>query len=111
MQASFELQAPKVEAPQWQPAPAPTAWTPEPAPSPAPVPAPAPKVDLDGALRDSGLVLIETRADRVRASAPEAEAPQAPRPRRERRPPPPDLNVPMMQVETHDKSEGDAPPR
>lgn len=88
--------------------------SPPPAPLPpiAPVvaaapPPPAP-VDLDAALRDSGLVMIQTKADRVAQPA-ETEEPSAPRPRRERRPAPADLNTPLKQVETR-KSEGETVP-
>jgi hypothetical protein len=71
---------------------------------------PAPKADLDVALRDSGLVLIETKAERVQAVATDVEEQPVTRHRRERRPPPADLSAPLMQVETRDKGEGDAPP-
>jgi hypothetical protein len=71
-------------------------------------PPPAPRADLDAALRESGLVMIQTKADRVGPTV-EAEEPAAPRARRERRPPPPDLNAPLMQVETQ-KSDGDGAP-
>jgi hypothetical protein len=92
---------------------------PEPAPRPEPVaaapretfiappPPPAPPVDLDSALRESGLVMIQTKADRV-APVVEAEETATPRPRRERRPPPADLNAPLVQVETQ-KSPGATP--
>jgi hypothetical protein len=95
---------------------------PEPAPRPEPVaatpretfnappPPPAPPADLDAALRESGLVMIQTKADRV-APVVEAEETAMPRPRRERRPPPPDLNAPLMQVETAHKSDAEAPPQ
>lgn len=78
-------------------------------PAAPPPPPPAP-LDLDAALRDSGLVMIQTKADRVSQPA-ETEEPSAPRPRRERRPAPADLNAPLMQVETR-KGEGEtAPPQ
>jgi hypothetical protein len=51
--------------------------------------------------------MIQTRADRAEAPI-AAEEPAAPRPRRERRPPPADLNAPLMQVETQ-KSPGVTP--
>jgi hypothetical protein len=72
--------------------------------------APPPQVDLDTALRESGLLMVTTKADRV-APQPEAEEPSAPRQRRERRPPPADLNAPLMQVETRNKGDADAPPQ
>jgi ribonuclease E len=72
-----------------------------------PPPPPAPQADLDSALRESGLVMIQTKADRVTAPV-EVEEPAAPRARRERRPPPADLNAPLMQVETQ-KSPGATP--
>jgi ribonuclease E len=96
--------------PAFEPRPAPVA---EPRPEPIarePVmasPPPAPQVDLDSALRESGLVMIQTKADRIPTPV-EIEEPPAPRPRRERRPPPADLNAPLMQVETQ-KSPGATP--
>jgi ribonuclease E len=75
-----------------------------------PPPPPAPPADLDSALRDSGLVMIQTKADRVTHQV-DVEQPPAPRPRRERRAPPPDLNAPLMQVETARKSDTEAPPQ
>ena len=73
----------------------------------APPPPPPPSVDLDTALRESGLVMIQTKADRV-APVVEADETATPRPRRERRPAPADLNAPMVQVETQ-KSPGATP--
>lgn len=72
------------------------------------IPAPPP-VNVDDALRDSGLVMIETSRDKVRADAPVDEAP-VPRARRERRPPPSDLETPLQQVETR-KSDGGPTPQ
>jgi len=81
------------------------------APPPQPPAAPtAPPADLDTALRESGLVMIQTKVDRA-APLVEVEQPPAPRPRRERRPPPADLNAPLMQVETAHKSDTEAPPQ
>jgi ribonuclease E len=60
----------------------------------------APAVDLDQALRESGLVLIETDRARVDVSPAATEAVPMPRARRERRPPPAGLDEPMVQVET-----------
>ena len=74
--------------------------------APAPPP-PPPQPDLDTALRESGLVMIETAREKVRPIEQVAAA-ETPRIRRERRPPPPDLNQPLEQVETH-TPEGDAP--
>jgi ribonuclease E len=67
---------------------------------------PPPPVDVGDALRDSGLVMIETSREKVRVEAP-AEEPPAPRARRERRPPPADLDAPLQQVETR-KGDGGA---
>jgi len=85
--------------------PAPQAAVPQAAPAPVAAPvvaaapaAPAPRPeDLDNALKSSGLVLIQTRSD-VQAEIP-AE-PEFKPAKRERRPPPADLAVPMMQVDT-----------
>lgn len=102
-----------------QPRPAPVAETATPfaaapvgvaAPPPPPPARPAPPADLDTALRDSGLVMIQTKADRVVPPV-EADQPPTSRPRRERRPPPADLNAPLMQVETAHKSDTEAPPQ
>jgi ribonuclease E len=75
----------------------------------APAPPPPPQPDLDTALRESGLVMIETDRRKVgtQESREESEPPRAPR---ERRPAPPELNQPLVQVETT-KSESDAAPR
>lgn len=70
----------------------------EPRVIPPPPPAPPPQ-DLDTALRESGLVMIETDRVRVREAEPGTE-PQPVRPRRERRPAPPGVNEPLEQVET-----------
>jgi ribonuclease E len=72
--------------------------------------APPPPIDLDATLRESGLVMIQTKADRVVEQV-EAEEPQSSRPRRERRPPPADLDTPLKQVETTRKSDAEAPPQ
>jgi ribonuclease E len=63
---------------------------------PAPPPAPDP-AEIDRALRESGLELIQTRADTHAAPSPEPEFVPA---KRERRAPPPDLAEPLVQVET-----------
>jgi ribonuclease E len=97
-----------VEAPTPEPV---ASATPEPGvpaipEAPAVVPAPtatvvAAAMSIESALKDSGLVMVETSAERVASMPVEVEEPAAPRVRRERRPPPPDLNEPLMQVETH----------
>jgi ribonuclease E len=73
-----------------------------------PVPPPPSPVDIDRALRETGLVMIETSRDKVQPAVPVEEA-QAPRARRERRPPPADLDTPLQQVETR-KSDSESPP-
>ncbi|MCX7893404.1 MAG: hypothetical protein N2544_13710 [Burkholderiales bacterium] len=95
-----------VEEREAMPTPAPAAGGagPEAGPRAAKAPEPAPaavaSADLEAVLRDSGLVMVQTRPDRVAATPePVAEAP-APRVRRERRPPPADLGAPLVQVET-----------
>jgi ribonuclease E len=57
-------------------------------------------MSIESALKDSGLVMVETSAERIAAEAVEPEEPVAPRVRRERRPPPADINEPLKQVET-----------
>ncbi len=59
-------------------------------------------VDVSGALRETGLVLIETDRAKV-ATAPDVVEAPAVRPRRERRPPPAGIDTPLVQVETGPK--------
>jgi ribonuclease E len=67
-----------------------------PAVSPAPrAPDPA---EIERALRDSGLELVQTRSGATHGSL-ESEPKFVPA-KRERRPPPPDLDEPLVQVET-----------
>ncbi|HSD44168.1 MAG TPA: Rne/Rng family ribonuclease [Burkholderiales bacterium] len=103
--------APPMAVEPFQPPPEPVVETrPEPVVAPmVTAPPPPPQIDLDSALRESGLMMVTTKADRVLPQV-EAEAPAAPRQRRERRPPPADLNAPLMQVETR-KSDAEAPPQ
>jgi ribonuclease E len=117
------MTAPPAAAPVSRPAPAAPTVGLEPvaehrAPAPVPEiesrqeprgmpPAPPPQ-DLDTALRESGLVMIETDRGKVREAEPVTEA-LPPRPRRERRPPPPGANEPLEQVETR-TGEAAAPP-
>jgi hypothetical protein len=54
-------------------------------------------VDLERALEQSGLVLVQTKANAPQPAEPEPAFVPA---RRERRAPPADLNTPMQQVET-----------
>lgn len=53
-------------------------------PKPAPKPAPVPRVDADEALRDAGLVMIETDRKKAPEQPVAEEPPQLGRPRRER---------------------------
>ena len=53
--------------------------------------------------------MIETSRDKVQPTAPVEEV-QVQRARRERRPPPPDLDAPLQQVETRNKGDGESPP-
>ena len=81
--------------------------TPVPPPAAAPAPitvAPKPAVDLSATLESSGLVMVETSAERIaslQASVPPEVA--TPRPRRVRPAPPPVVNEPLVQVETEQK--------
>jgi len=71
----------------------------------APAPAPKPVVDpveIERALQQSGLVLIQTDRSRVTPVQAEPEQQSSPRPKRERRPPP--AAEPLMQVETGPKA-------
>ncbi len=72
---------------------------------PAPVAAvlPAPReldpAEIERALKESGLELVQTRSGATIGSAMEPEPKFVPA-KRERRPPPPDLDEPLVQVET-----------
>jgi ribonuclease E len=74
--------------------------------SPAPVAAaisPAPRepdpAEIERALTESGLELVQTRSGATAAQTMEPEQAFVPA-KRERRPPPPDLDEPLVQVET-----------
>jgi len=82
-----------VERPPVMPAPAPV---PAPAAAPAAAIPPAPQ-DLDKVLKESGLQLVQTKADAKVEIPPEPEFVPAKRPRR---PPPADLGQPLQIVET-----------
>jgi ribonuclease E len=85
--------------PEYRPAPpAPVAAAVSPAPR---EPDPA---EIERALKESGLELVQTRSGATVASAPEPEQKFVPA-KRERRPPPADLDEPLVQVET-----GNEPP-
>jgi hypothetical protein len=60
---------------------------------------PVPDVDVDTALEQSGLVMIQTDPNKVKSIAPVAERQFVPPPPRPRRPPPPDTG-PLQIVET-----------
>jgi ribonuclease E len=109
---AFAEQAPPVAPPAFEPArPAPIPVEAQPAAERPPerrAPPPPPPIDVDSALRASGLVMIETSRDKVQSTAPVEEV-QVQRARRERRPPPPDLDTPLQQVETR-KGDGESPP-
>jgi ribonuclease E len=90
------LHAP-VEARELPAAPAPVKSAPEkPAPE-APAPREPDPVEIERALRDSGLEMVQTRAAGPIELPPDAEFVPA---KRERRPPPPDIDEPLVQVET-----------
>ena len=62
---------------------------------------PAPRepdpVEIERALRDSGLEMVQTRSSGPIELPPDAEFVPA---KRERRPPPPDIDEPLVQVQT-----------
>ena len=88
------------EAFKLKPAETTPAWPSSPPPPPAPVAASEP-IDLGEVLKDSGLVLIETRAEAVKAFQPEAAAePVEPARRRRTRVAQPIVEEPLVQVET-----------
>jgi len=78
-------------------------------PKPEPIPpapaavVPAPRepdpAEIERALKESGLELVQTRSGATLAQALEPEQEFVPA-KRERRPPPPDLDEPLVQVET-----------
>ena len=89
--------APVVAAPVPAPAPAPVAA----APAPAPAPVAAASADLNAILGSAGLTLASTDPEKLRA-AQEAAAKAAPPVRvpRERKPLPPQVDEPLIQVDT-----------
>jgi ribonuclease E len=84
-------QAP-VEARELPAAPAPVKPVPE-----APAPREPDPAEIERALHESGLEMVQTRVARPAEPAPESDFIPA---KRERRPPPPDINEPLVQVET-----------
>jgi len=71
---------------------------------PAAQPQPAPTVDLERALKESGLQLVETRADARVEAATDEQAAFVPA-KRQRRPAPREFNEPLVQVETGRREE------
>jgi ribonuclease E len=69
--------------------------------TPAQLPPPVPAINVEEALKQSGLVMVQTDPSRA-GSAPEpgVEPAPAPRPRRERKPAAPKADEPLMQIET-----------
>jgi ribonuclease E len=69
--------------------------------APAQLPPPVPVLNVEEALKQSGLVMVQTDPSRT-GSAPEpgVEPAPAPRPRRERKPAAPKADEPLMQIET-----------
>lgn len=72
-----------------------------PAPAPVRAEAPAPRqpdpAEIERALRDSGLEMVQTRSSGPIELPPDAEFVPA---KRERRPPPADIDEPLVQVQT-----------
>jgi len=86
-----------VEARELPAAPAPVKSAPEKSTPEAPAPREPDPAEIERALRDSGLEMVQTRASGPIELPPDAEFVPA---KRERRPPPPDVNEPLVQVET-----------
>ncbi len=88
------------------PAPAPARYEAQPAPAPARHEAPAPRepdpAEIERALKESGLEMVQTRSSGPIELPPDAEFVPA---KRERRPPPPDIDEPLVQVQTARDSE------
>jgi ribonuclease E len=77
------------------PAPAPVAA------APAPAPAPAPAADLNQILDSAGLTLAATDPEKLRAAQEAAAKAAAPvRVPRERKPLPPQVDEPLVQIDT-----------
>jgi ribonuclease E len=90
------LAAPKLVVPA-EPAAVPVMAHSEPTPPPAP---PMAAMDVEKALEQSGLVMIQTDPNKAKEVAPAPEPQIVPRGPRQRRPPPPDTG-PLQIVETH----------
>jgi ribonuclease E len=69
----------------------------------SPAPREADPAEIERALKESGLELVQTRSGATAGSAREPEPKFVPA-KRERRPPPPDLDEPLVQVETGNES-------
>jgi ribonuclease E len=69
----------------------------------SPAPREADPAEIERALKESGLELVQTRSGATAGSATEPEPKFVPA-KRERRPPPPDLDEPLVQVETGNES-------
>jgi ribonuclease E len=84
------------------PAEPPAGETPEPAPSAQPIPPSAGEdaIDIGTALETSGLVMVETSNEKVRAWQPEAEEEPEPRPRHRRSAPAAVSEEPLVMIET-----------
>jgi len=80
-----------------EPAAAPVEIRSEPTPPPAP---PLAVIDVEKALEQSGLVMVQTDPSKAKPAEPEPEPQVVPRVPRPRRPPPPDTG-PLQIVETH----------
>jgi len=77
------------------------------APQPQPAPRAPDPVEIERALKESGLELVQTRVGTTVEPAPKPGVTPA---KRERRAPPADLNEPLVQVETASK-EGSSNPK
>jgi ribonuclease E len=104
-QTMFTPDAEPDPAPVAAPAPAPVVTMPAPvAPAPAPAPAPVvikPVADLNEILNSAGLTLAATDPDKLRAAQEAAaQAAQPVRVPRQRKPLPPPVDEPLIQVDT-----------
>jgi len=90
---AFMTEPAAVPAAQAQPAPMPVTVPAQPAPSPLP------EVEVEKALQESGLVMIKTDPNKLKAVAPAVERAFVPPQPRPRRAPPPDTG-PLQIVET-----------
>ncbi len=105
--AAMDFSSPPPHAPaQHEPVREPVMVAAPAAPQPQPAPRAPDPVEIERALKESGLELVQTRAGTTVEPAPQPGFTPA---KRERRAPPADLNEPLVQVETASKEDASNP--